>query len=489
MNRRSDNTFGGARPLQFDRTIRDSVGQRDRIDIYKFTASSAGNFSMRLNGLRGNANVRLLNGQFGTIAASNQSRNRPEQIRANLETGTYYLQVQYVDRRGATPYRLQSSFTPNSVPPPPPPPPVGDNSIATAFDIGTITTTTIREEFVGIGDPVDFHKFTLNDITNLRLGVEVFGGGGRFELIRDDNNNGLVDDEVYASSFGSLPPLDIPPGTYYLRASSTSTTRYRLSPPPPTIYRLTFVPMFFGGNVSPDPGNTLATAFDLGVYSGTRLIREYVGEFDSSDIYRFTLNDLSNIQINAGRNNLVTQLYRDDNSNGLIDDNETYYSLTGSLNEDMPQGTYFIGIRRNSVGSTASYEMRLVGTPFGGDGLPDPGSTLPTARDLGVLSGTSSQKEYVGDFDRTDVYKFTLNNDANLQARVTSSSNVGVAAFLIRDTNNNGLIDSSETITSGTSGSNGLTRNLQAGTYFLRLTPNTSVGGFSMNYQLDLIVP
>ncbi|MBD2090242.1 PPC domain-containing protein [Microcoleus sp. FACHB-1515] len=473
MNRRSDNTFGGARTLQFNRTIRDSVGQRDRIDIYKFTASGSSNFSMSLSGLRGNANVRLLNNRSRTIAASNQRRNRPERIGADLEAGTYYLQVQYVDRRGTTPYRLQAALTPSSNPNPDPepplPPPVGDDSIATAIDIGTLTTTTVKEEFVGPEDPVDFFKFTLNDIANVEVRVEELSGSGTFELIRDDNNNGLVDTgEIYRSSFGSFSPIDMPSGTYFLRASSNSATRYRL----------TFVPTLFGGNVSPDPGSTLATAFDLGIYSGTRSIKEYIGAFDTADIYRFTLNDLSNLQINTGNNNLTVQLYRDDNSNGLIDDNETYHSSASNLNVDMPSGNYFLGIVQRFSNSAAAYEMTLVGTPYGGNGLPDPGNTLPTARDLGVLNGTSSRREYVGNFDLVDFYRFTLNNAANFQARLNTSN---ASTSLFRDANNNGLIDSGEELSFGTS------RDLQAGTYFLQVARRFS--NLSTNYQLDLIAP
>ncbi|NJL21210.1 MAG: hypothetical protein HC895_10925, partial [Leptolyngbyaceae cyanobacterium SM1_3_5] len=173
MNRRSDSTLRGARNLQFNRIIRDSVGQRDRIDVYKFTASSSSDFSMLLSGLRGNANVRLLNARSRTIGASNQRRNRPEQITARLDSGTYYLQVQYVDRRGTTPYRLSADLTP--IVPPPPPDPAG-NSIDTAFDIGTLTGTYVKGEFVGSEDPVDFYKFTLNDIANLEIRAEEFSG-------------------------------------------------------------------------------------------------------------------------------------------------------------------------------------------------------------------------------------------------------------------------------------------------------------------------
>lgn len=501
MDRRSDNTFPGARSLQFDRTIRDAVGQRDRIDIYQFRASSQVSFSLSLSGLRGNVNVKLLNERRGTIAASNQPRSRPEQIGATLENGTYYVQVQYVDRRGATPYSLRASATPMPSPNPSPSPspspspipsptptpvPVGDGSIATSFDIGVLSQTYVKQEVVGPEDPVDFFKFTLSDTANLEVRVQEFSGSGRFELIRDDNNNGLVDNgEVYASSFSNLPPMDMPPGTYFLKVSSTVSTGYQLS----------FVPTLFGGNLSPEPGNTLPLAADLGIYSGTRSIREYAGVFDVNDLYRFTLNDLSNLQVTVTGSSTPAQidLIRDDNNNGLIDSGETYVSREGSgtttparLNQDLPVGAYFLNIKPRFGGnSSTSYEMALVGTPYGGNGSPDPGNTLPAARNLGVLSGTSSLKEYVGVLDPSDFYRFTLSNPGSFQARLAASSDVQLDIDLIQDANNNGLIDNNELFASGT---NSLTRSLQAGTYFFRIESRFT-GSFSTNYQLDLITP
>ena len=473
---RSDNTFRGARALSFGRTTKGLLGQRDRVDFYRFTASSQVDFSLSLSGLKANANVRLLNGSLAPISIANRPGNQTEQISATLESGTYYIQVQFIGRRGNTRYNLSTSAT--STPPPPPPPP-DDGTIGTAFDIGILTTTYIKQDTIGTNDLVDFYKFTLNDIANLDVRVNDPAAVRRVQLIRDANNNGLVDDgEIFAGQPFFGIPLDIPRGTYFIRVEGFSN----VSRP----YELTLVPTLFGGNISPDPGNTLPAASDLGVFSGTRSIREYVGRFDTNDLYKFTLNDLSNLQINVigPSTGGGIQLIRDINNNGLINDGEifltraTFISTSISVNEDLPTGTYFINVEPlNSVGST-SYEMTLVGTPYGGNGLPDPGNTLDTARDLGSLSGTSSIKEYAGVLDSDDFYKFTLSNAANFQARLT----LNFASSLIRDLNNNGLIDNNETFVTGGAR---LTRDLQAGTYFFRVDP---IGSTSTNYQLDLII-
>lgn len=438
VNRRSDDTFRGARNLQFNRTIRDSLGQRDRIDFYKFRASGQVDFNLVLSGLQANASVRLLNSRRAPVAVSNRPGNRAEQISATLGSGIYYIQVQFLGRRGTTRYNLRTSATPTPIPIPTPTPVVGDESIATAVDIGVLNTTVVRQDVVGSNDPSDFYKFTLNDIANLQIRATGSSTGIRFALIRDSNTNGLVDNnEILASdssfSANSLADTtqDLPPGIYFIRVESTSTQS--------TQYQLNLIPTLFGGNVSPEPGNTLSVASDLGIFSGTRSVREYVGTLDTTDIYRFTLNDLSNLQItaNASSTPVRVQLVRDANNNGLIDNNEVFVSREGSgvvtparINEDLPAGTYFIRVDpRFGSNFATSYEMTLVGTPYGGNGLPDPGNTIPAARDLGVLSGTSSLKEYVGVLDSFDFYRFTVNTPINFQA--TSSSNIDLDFLLI----------------------------------------------------------
>ena len=475
---RSDNTFRGARALAFGRRTKGLLGQLDRVDFYRFTASSQVDFSLSLSGLKANANVRLLNGSLAPISIANRPGNQTEQISATLESGTYYIQVQFVGRRGNTRYNLSTSAT--STPPPPP----GDGTIGTAFDIGVLTTTYIKQDTIGTNDLVDFYKFTLNDITNLDVRVNDTGAVRSVQLIRDANNNGLVDDgEIFAGQpfFGSIP-LDIPRGTYFIRVEGFSN----VSRP----YELTLVPTLFGGNISPDPGNTLPAASDLGIFSGTRSIREYVGKLDGNDLYRFTLNDLSNLQISVTGSSAPAriQLIRDDNNNGLIDNGEVFVTRNGlgstpaRVGTDLPVGSYFISVEPGFGNGSTSYEMTLLGTPYGGNGLPDPGNTLPAARDLGVLFGVTSLREYVGVLDSGDFYRFTLSNAVNLRAAVTTSvtSSLSNNFFLVQDTNNNGLIDNNETVASRGPLTRGL--NVQAGNYFIGVTPS-----IDSNYELSLI--
>jgi hypothetical protein len=430
--------------------------------------------------------VRLLNSRRAPVKVSNRPGNRAERISATLGSGIYYIQVQFLGRRGTTRYNLRTSATAIN----PTVPPDGNGTLATATDLGVLTGTLTRSDMVGTEDTADFYKFTLNDIANLQLRLNNLTAAADLELIQDTNGNGLVDTgEVIGSARSGTRRIteDLPIGTYFLRVTPGFTS---------TQYSLNVVPTFFGSNISPDPGNTLPTARDLGNLSGTTSFKEYVGPLlDPRDIYRFTLNDLSKLQITrtgTSRNPKV-QLIRDNNNNGLIDSGEVFADdnqfaiLSDRATVDIPVGTYFILVEPGGILNPLPtvYQMDLVVTPYGGNGLPDPGNSLPTARDLGNLSGTTSFKEYVGNIlDPNDIYRFSVGGLTNLQARLTTSSDDDLDLDLIQDINNNGLIDANEILRSGI---NGLTRDVQAGTYFLRVKPRFS-GNFSSNYELSLIV-
>ncbi|MGK7890699.1 MAG: hypothetical protein AB4042_15315 [Leptolyngbyaceae cyanobacterium] len=462
-------------------TNTDSVGVDDPLDLYNFSLTEASTLNAQLSGLSQTVGLELFNDANADGAAEDtEAIAFTPGTPIELAAGSYIIRVNGNAIPSNTDYTLtldQAAIPTDD----------GNGTLATASDLGVVTTTTTRNSTIGGEDDVDFYKFTLNDIANLDVRTEG-DAAGRFQLIRDDNGNSLVDDgEVFAPrSFSSFSPLDMPPGDYYIRVESFRDESGD--------YTLTVVPTLFGGNVSPEPGNTLNLASnELGVFSGTRTFKEYVGTLDEIDLYRFTLNDLSNLQItfSGSSNEIRTQLIRDDNNNGLIDSEEIFASRdqvgdSGTLSQDLPVGNYFILVQPeiNSSFST-SYEMTVVGTPYGGDGSPDPGNTLSEARNLGALTGTTSLKEHVGFLDLDDFYRFTLSTTANLQARITLSddSNSDLNTTVIRDANNNGQVDNDEVVDFGI---NGLTDDLEAGTYFFRVTPRFSA--FPTNYELDLVV-
>lgn len=511
-----DNTLRGARnvgTLAGNRRVNGLVGRKDKIDFAKFTLSGLSDFGLTLGRVTGRASARItLRNSQGAILQSFKSGTKPKTVRTQLAEGTYYIGIQRL--RGEVNYRLTASASAAIVNPVNPGSPVNpvnpvnpggiptDNEpgevLSTARDVGILSGTYANSEFVGTTDPIDFYKFTLNDVTNIQARVNGASARTRLELIQDINSNGLVDnneilatDSGFSSNFLSSVTQDLPPGTYFVKVAPSSTTTS-------TQYQINLVATPFGGNISPEPGNTLPVGRDLGVFSGTFSAKEYVGKIDPTDIYKFTLNDISNVQLNvkATSTNTQIQLIRDINSNGLIDNGEVLASDTNfssnflsSITQDLPSGTYFVSVAPRNTGSSTLYELNLVATPFGGTLSSDPGNTLSAARDLGALSGTFSAKEHVGLLDSDDFYKFTLNSPGNLQAKVTASS-TNTEIQLIQDINGNGLIDNSETIASDTNFSSTylseINRSLASGSYFFRVKPRST--GASTNYSVSLTV-
>ncbi|WP_448596780.1 PPC domain-containing protein [Thermoleptolyngbya sp.] len=484
-----DNTLRGARNLGRlgTRRINGYVGSRDPVDFVKFTLGDVRELSLSIGRIANRASSARITLRDARGAIIRNFRTSPRNItfRDKFPPGTYFIGIQRL--RGEVNYRMTAAARPAEP----------GERLSTARDIGVLAGTYTNSEFVGTTDPADIYRFTLNDVANLQARVTGTSANTRVELIRDLNNNGLVDSgEIIASGTNFGAPFlsrvnqDLPQGTYFVRITPSSSNTS-------TQYRLELVATPFGGSPPPDPGNTLATARSLGAVAGTVTAREYVGVLDDLDAYRFTLNDLSNVQVSvqATSANTRIQLVRDINGNGLVDDGEVIVSETNfsstnlsRFTQDLPAGTYFITVASRNTNASTLYELNLVATPFGGDGQPDPGNLLSSARNLGPVAGTVNIKEYVGVIDDLDAYRFTLNDLSNVQVNVQATS-ANTRIQLVRDINNNGLIDNGEVIISDTNFSSTnlsrFTQDLPAGTYFITVASRNASD--STLYEMNLV--
>lgn len=127
--------------------------------------------------------------------------------------------------------------------------------------------------------------------------------------------------------------------------------------------------------------------------------------------------------------------------------------------------------------------------------LPDlAGNTIRTAFDIGTLNiaGTSDVKnasyvDRVGGPDSEDYYRFTLSSAASISLALDGLQ-ANADLWLIRDTDNNGVISSDDEVLArseltGTSRDTITNRDLNAGTYFIRVRPTA---GTSTPYQLGI---
>jgi Ca2+-binding RTX toxin-like protein len=353
------------------------------------------------------------------------------------------------------------------------------DTIFTAVDLGILSGTRTLSDFVGTGDNVDFYRFTLLQNSDLNL---VFDSESTLtvSLIADLNNNGVVDSGetvtsgstsgVTVSRFASLPT-----DTYIVRVERAFNNSAN--------YDLTLIETPRPSTLATDPGNTIRDALNLGSIRGSIDLNDYVGTLDRLDFYQFTLDQNSDVSITVqgiprSGTSLRTAFIADLNNNGVVDSGETITSISiGSsgrtVSTPLPAGTYLTVMETFFSNQSFQYEKTLTVTPNPSNLATDPGDTLRTALDLGVLSRDRLLRDYISDrFDSTDVYKFRLTQKSTLTANFFGSSpnNRGVQGALIADLNNNGIVDSGEII----AGAGGITtrfsETLNPGTYFFRIS-------------------
>jgi hypothetical protein len=231
--------------------------------------------------------------------------------------------------------------------------------------------------------------------------------------------------------------------------------------------------------------------FNLGTLSNTPIIASnFVGNSDTQDTFSFSLDDTGtiNLALTGLSTDADVQLYRDNNNNGVIDvDTDTY--ITGSFRggssddtinvESQAAGDYLVQVYQFS-GDT-KYDLRLSTTSTYA-----PSNLLPTETEVGILSGTQTFNDSVGENDTADVYHFILDSARDFSLSLTGlSSDADVR--LIRDSNSNLAVDEGEVIASSTAGSTfseSINQFLTAGEYFVEVyqfTPNTDFNNYTLS--------
>jgi hypothetical protein len=272
----------------------------------------------------------------------------------SLQAGNYILQVNAVS--GAGMYGLFAIAPPDRA----------GNTLGTARNLGAVHGLNHQEDFVSVDDRIDFYKFTTT--VPGRMSAELsteFGGNVDLALVRDLNNDGIVEkNEILAASSLPLNSFDqistaIPAGTYFLKVSfndAFATT---------SKYLLTFQTDF--------AGSTPATARNVGTLSGTRAFDDWASQSvggiinDTADVYKFTLASTKTFTAkmtgaSAGQD-LNLELFQDKNHDGFPAATERI-ALSGKLStaneqiiKSLAAGTYFLKVK--GVSGDTNYHLTL----------------------------------------------------------------------------------------------------------------------------------
>jgi subtilisin family serine protease len=111
MGRDFANTLQTAQSVNFNTSIHNTVGGKDKFDFLRFSLGKSSDVSVALSNLTHDANLTLLDRQGRTISPSNHANKRTRTIAAKLDGGDYFLRVS--GRGKATQYQLRVASTPS----------------------------------------------------------------------------------------------------------------------------------------------------------------------------------------------------------------------------------------------------------------------------------------------------------------------------------------------------------------------------------------
>jgi uncharacterized repeat protein (TIGR01451 family) len=377
--------------------------------------------------------------------------------------------------------------------------PVEVNAFPGIIDFGNLEDSKNLTGTINTTNTEQYYSFTIGSLQSeegffttprdFNLLLNGLSGDVDVELFQDFSEDGIRQDgEVIASSTKSgneseiINLTNLDEGVYYLRVfQKGGDTNYNLSlsiPPLP-------VP-------TDNAANTVNTANDLGIIGTNVQLSDFIGEVDADDYYRFTVSSTSDMIIDVtGLTNgdLFAELGQDKNNDGILDFDEVIASSDeeGDTSEKisvtgLAAGEYMLHLGRYS-GNT-NYDLKLSAPPAN---IPtdNAGNSSSTAFDIGSLNTVANLSDFVGNVDPEDFYKFALDNAMGLQIELNGLS-ADADLELAQDTNNDGVIDSNEIIsTSELQGTSDEAINLSAlaaGTYFVRVHQYVD----DTNYNLSL---
>ncbi len=167
------------------------------------------------------------------------------------------------------------------------------------------------------------------------------------------------------------------------------------------------------------------------------------------------------------------------------------YTQVGTVNVNLttftdklltPNTTYFYKVAAvNATGSSLPSAIAASATTLAApvDGI---GNTFATATNVGKLNGRVTYSNFVGNPDKNDFYKFTFNVAGQLRAFLTANTaDLDIYLYQVQKNNTNKLIARSE---NPGDADELILKNIQAGTYFLKVTQGTANN--DSNYTLQL---
>ncbi|MDJ0679102.1 MAG: hypothetical protein QNJ18_04480 [Xenococcaceae cyanobacterium MO_167.B52] len=202
-------------------TYSDWVGETDPDDYYRFTLDNPSDFSLSLTELDDDADVELLDGNGAVLFRSENWHNEDEHINLQLLEGTYYIRVYPHSSYDNANYNLTVTATP-----------VLDagNTFTNAREITVGEIPSTYSDWVGVTDPYDYYRFTLDNASDFSLSLTELDDDADVELL-DSSGAVLFRSENWLNEDENIN-LQLLEGTYYIRVyphNSHDNANYNLT--------------------------------------------------------------------------------------------------------------------------------------------------------------------------------------------------------------------------------------------------------------------
>lgn len=337
-----------------------------------------------------------------------------------------------------------------------------NRSLGTARDLGVLNGSfSPITDAIGTNDEQDFFKFTLSQNSSVNFVLSDLGNDpAQLRLVTDLNGDGLVTSneivdldsilDFSSSTDDRSITASLSAGTYWAevyRARDSDNTGYTLSG------------QATARTTDDNPGNTLATALDIGILSSAQTFQDVVDQVDPEDYYKFSLAQNSDVVFSlSGLENEPAQLrlVTDLNGDGLVSTNEVvdldsildFSSSTDarSITTSLSAGTYWAEIYTSRDSENSAYELSAQATVRGADNAIDPGNSLIAAPRILNTGASQTFRDVVDQTDPVDYYKFLVFQNSDATLSLTGLGNEPAQLRIVTDTNKDGLISNSEQI-------------------------------------------
>ena len=161
------------------------------------------------------------------------------------------------------------------------------NSIATAFDLGTVDASIkISEDTISNTDSLGYYKFTIAENSKLNIKLSGLSQNANLFLLNADGTQ-ITQSSGFSGNADKNIVQNLRTGSYYFYVGGNGTG---------TNYKLETSAISLGPIPVDNAGNTIAQAKNLGTLGSTVTVaNDFVGNFnglstDDADYYQFTIS-------------------------------------------------------------------------------------------------------------------------------------------------------------------------------------------------------